>query len=234
MLVAKWFLCLAKYEKLQVNTNLCFTPYSNACSSIVEQDCWEPQSQTMLIVHTLRERPCMWFQSAGDVLQMGKRFMNYDDLKQFLLPTTYQCCFTTHSVSVPCLEWSPTYFCHRRASIAASAKGKIRFINRNTPYACMHACVCHRILARENDRWFFMRSKTESWTPKIASNLDMPPSYLLNARLSFSVNVDLNVATQIKYRKNVRFAHGTLIGGDTLTLMIRWIFVLFLFGFFFL
>lgn len=68
---------------------------------------------------------------------MGKPFMNYDDVKQFLFRTTYQRCISPRTAHKP--AWDDHQHIFVVASIVASAKGKSDLLIANS--ICMHACV---------------------------------------------------------------------------------------------
>lgn len=137
MLVSKWFYCPAKYEKLLFNKNLCFPPFKCVFSMIVAHSKrlnhnWLCDGEVMF---TQWKRPACKSQ-AEKMSQMGKRFMNYDDLKQFSIGDHIPV-FSFHHAQCK-YAWDDHQHIFVIASIA-SEKGKIRFINSHT--ICMHACV---------------------------------------------------------------------------------------------
>lgn len=102
------------------------------CDSITIDSQW---FDGKVVMFTQWKRPACKSQ-AEKMSQMGTRFMNYDDLKQFST-VDHIPVFSFHHAQCK-YAWDDHQHIFVIASIA-SEKGKIRFINSNT--ICMHACV---------------------------------------------------------------------------------------------
>lgn len=100
------------------------------------------------VMFTQWKRPACKSQ-AEKMSQMGKRFMNYDDLKQFSIGDHIPV-FSFHHAQCK-YAWDDHQHIFVIASIASEKKGKSDLLIA-TPYVCMHAftvhCAC--ILARDS------------------------------------------------------------------------------------